>query len=77
MHGFRSDFQLSWDVREGVLTHAGMRCSLTSGNITGTKQEKKHTVSQLRADAQDGNLYVLVNTTAFPNGELRGTFMKT
>jgi hypothetical protein len=55
--------------------HAG--CSLTKGNITGTKQDKKHNVSTLRSDAQNGNLYVLVNTTAYPNGELRGNFMKT
>lgn len=51
--------------------------SLTKGNITGTKQQKKHDVSTLRTDAQNGNLYVLVNTTAYPNGELRGDFMKT
>ena len=44
-------------------------CSLTKSNITGTKDQKKHDVGTLRSDAQNGNLYVITNTTSYPNGE--------
>ena len=46
-------------------------CSLTKSNITGTKDQKKHDVGTLRSDAQNGNLYVITNTTSYPNGESR------
>ena len=51
--------------------------SLKSSNISGTAHEKKHSVRELKKKADQGNLYVLVNTTGHPVGELRGQFDKS
>ena len=50
--------------------------SLKSDNISGTAQEKTHSVKELKKKADQGDLYILVNTTAHPDGELRGQFQK-
>ncbi len=65
------------DVQTQVFTGLLASGSLKSSNISGTAQEKKHSVGELKKKANQGDLYVLVNTTGHPDGELRGQFQKS